>query len=85
MLASREEYKSIFERNIAWEGNKIIPSWVDTENVGLDQFFTHRNVAESCYHSLLNFLSHEKIDIENCHFVEPSAGNGSFFNLLPKK
>jgi hypothetical protein len=71
-------------RNSKWESNSNIPSWVDINTVGLDQFFTVPEVAENYYQQLLNFLKQKNINIKNCVFIEPSAGAGSFFNLLPK-
>ena len=47
----------------------------------LDQFFTNKGVAEECVR-----LANEFIEKENIAFdlwLEPSAGSGSFFHLLP--
>ncbi|MBC6399712.1 MAG: type II restriction endonuclease [Ekhidna sp.] len=71
-------------RNDCWKSNPNIPNWVNIENVGLDQFFTHPDIAILYYNQLLEFLSKEGIEIDNCIFIEPSAGAGSFFDLLPK-
>lgn len=75
--------KVIDLRNKFWKKNPIIPSWVDIEEIGLDQFFTKKDVAEYCFKSLENFLKNEKFDPLNYKFVEPSAGMGAFYNLLP--
>ena len=71
-------------RNSQWENNDYIPSWVDINDVGLDQFYTEPDVAKYCFESLTSFLQKENISVEDFTFVEPSAGNGSFYNLLPK-
>lgn len=70
-------------RNSYWKDNKYIPSWVDIAEVGLDQFYTEPKVAQYCMQSLHKFLQKEQININEYTFVEPSAGNGSFYELLP--
>ena len=79
-----EENKNniIAKRNKIWIKNKIFPKWIKPEEIDLEQFFTKENTAKYCYNNLLSFLNKEKIDISNYTFVEPSAGNGAFFNLL---
>ena len=47
----------------------------------LDQFYTKEHIAKNCWNIVL-----EKINTDDdTLFIEPCAGNGSFFNLLPKK
>jgi hypothetical protein len=46
-----------------------------------DQFFTPKIVAEKCW---ITFLKEERINIQDYIFIEPSAGDGSFLNILPK-
>ena len=41
----------------------------------LDQYYTHRHVAQVC----LSKLNYDDYDV----IVEPSAGDGSFFDFLP--
>jgi len=74
--------KTIEQRNKKWQSNNYIPSWVNLETVGLDQFFTKPEIAEKCYKTFMSFLKKEKIDIDEYIFIEPSAGKGDFFNLL---
>lgn len=76
--------KIISKRNEAWQNKIEIPNWVNLNDVGLDQFFTNSNVAEIYYKKMCDFLKNENIKIEDCLFIEPSAGSGAFFNLLPK-
>jgi len=45
-----------------------------------DQFFTPKAVAEYCYKKFTEIVQPDKDTL----FVEPSAGNGVFFDLLPK-
>ena len=74
----------IKERNKGWKKKPEIPEWVDLEDVSLDQFFTKPEIAKKYYLKTLKFLKKENINIEDCLFVEHSAGDGSFFKLLPK-
>ena len=70
-------------RNLAWEGNSNIPRWVDLQNVGLDQFFTRSDIAEKCWKSFCDYIITDGADITSYKFVEPSAGMGAFYELLP--
>lgn len=76
--------KTIHERNKVWRKNPQIPSWVDIDNVNLDQFFTKTDVAEYCYNNFFEFLKNENVYLGNYKFIEPSIGDGSFYKLLPK-
>lgn len=46
----------------------------------LDQYFTKPDVADKCLELLYDKLP----ETRNKHFIEPSAGNGSFYSILPK-
>jgi len=76
--------ESIKYRNKFWEENDYIPSWVNIEEVGLDQFFTQPHIAKRCYDSFMDILKRDNVNSEDYTFVEPSAGSGSFYDLLPK-
>jgi hypothetical protein len=71
-------------RNLKWQNNPVIPSWVDLNTVGLDQFFTKKHIASYCHGSLLKIMKDHGEDTSTFHFIEPSAGAGVFFDLLPK-
>lgn len=47
----------------------------------LDQFYTKRSIAVECYAQFLDFLKVNQI--EDTVFLEPSAGSGAFYSLLP--
>jgi hypothetical protein len=47
-----------------------------------DQFFTPDITAEYCYSKFIEVLKKYK-DYEDYTFIEPSAGSGSFFKILP--
>ena len=57
--------RALLRRNEVWASNltsRFIPSWVDVQGVGLDQFFTRSDVAERCYASLIEVLTNEGVD-----------------------
>ena len=74
---------AIEKRNESWENKKEIPKWVQLENVSLDQFFTEPKIAKIYYDKMVEFLNKKEIKIDDCLFIEPSAGSGEFFKLLP--
>ncbi len=81
----KSEYSSAIKiRNKFWKNNKYIPSWVNIEEVGLDHFCTLPDIAKSCWNIFLKYLEKEKIDLSKYIFIEPSAGLGAFYDLLPK-
>lgn len=47
--------------------------------MNLDQFYTKNEIAKKCYDLLLDNINIDDYDI----ILEPSAGNGSFYKLLP--
>ena len=48
-----------------------------------DQFYTSEETAQYCIDKVYEVLKEWNVDITQYHFIEPSAGNGSFYNLLP--
>jgi hypothetical protein len=46
-----------------------------------DQFFTPTELAKKCWET---FNRETTIDIQDYTFIEPSAGDGSFLNILPE-
>ncbi len=70
-------------RNKSWTDSQYIPQWVDIENVGLDQFFTRSDIANMCWNSLCEHMQEDGIDPALYKFIEPSAGLGAFYDLLP--
>ena len=49
-----------------------------------DQFFTNPETAQICFQIFNNKLTELGINLEEYTYVEPSAGNGSFYNLFPE-
>ena len=83
MLTTTDIEKAKAERNSAWETSEMIPSWVNVDKVKLDRFFTKPEIARRCYNDLLEHMSSNGNNLEDYVFVEPSAGNGAFADLLP--
>lgn len=50
--------------------------------LALDQFFTKKYVADKLFKITKNYLNKEKISFD--FWLEPSAGNGAFYSLMPK-
>jgi len=84
-LIKNSEDMMIEIRNKAWKKNNQIPTWVDVDSVGLDQFFTRDKIAKKCWKSLRNYMIVDGVDISHYNFIEPSAGLGAFYDLLPEK
>lgn len=57
---------------------------VNANNV-LDQYFTKNETANYLYQKTCTIILKYENSLQNYKWVEPSAGNGVFFNLLPKK
>jgi predicted RNA methylase len=69
-------------RDDAWVNSKLIPSWVRGRDVSLDQHNTPNEISEYCWKSFQDILNKH---LDNYKIIEPSAGTGSFYNLLPKE
>lgn len=70
-------------RDQRWTGNPLVPSWVDLATVGLDQFFTRREIATACYADLTSRMVADHAPMGSYTFIEPGAGEGAFYDLLP--
>lgn len=49
-----------------------------------DQFFTPVNTAQYCYSKCIEIIKEYEKNEAEYTYIEPSAGNGNFFNLLPE-
>lgn len=65
----------------------IMPQWLKKGNyrVELDKYYTKHKIAKYCLDSLFKVAKKYKIDTKKHIFLEPSAGEGTFLDLLPKK
>ena len=52
--------------------------------VSLDKYYTYPNIAAYCYQSLITTAKKYGIDTNQYTFLEPSSGDGAFYNLLPQ-
>lgn len=48
-----------------------------------DQFYSNEDMVQFCYRVFVQKMSELNVDIKEYTFIEPSAGNGSFLNVLP--
>lgn len=65
---------------------KLINSYIQIISArNKDQFFTKKEVAKNCFNTLIKFLKKFNFDYSKYFFIEPSAGDGAFFDLLPSK
>ena len=74
---------ALFNRNTIWTSHPQIPSWVDIETVGLDQIFTRPEIAAECHRDLVARMVDDFAPVNEYTFVEPGAGDGAFYDLLP--
>jgi hypothetical protein len=59
------------------------PIKVNSKNV-LDEYFTKPDVAKDLFNKTQEIIGKYEKNIKDFTWLEPSAGNGVFFNLLPK-
>ena len=62
-------------------GNKMKEN---SENL-LDQYFTNKELAQNLYAKTKNIISQYEKNIDDYLWLEPSVGEGRFFDLLPEK
>ena len=75
---------STLERDKSWSTSPLIPDWIRGREVGLDQHNTSPEVAKYCWQSLQEYLKKDGARLSRYKIIEPGAGMGSFYNLLPK-
>lgn len=75
----------------AWSGlknNRVItelPHYAINKSLPEDSFFTDREVAWQCFDILKKVSEQHNINLDEYHFIEPSAGEGCFYDLLPQR
>lgn len=60
-----------------------IPEYAINKSLPSDSYFTSDKTAKKCFNILNESLLKENINIEDYTFIEPSAGSGVFYNLMP--
>ena len=63
MFNTKDYNNALILRNKKWSKNDNIPSWVNTEEVGLDQFFTKPEIAKKCYFENLHVSIYRNMKI----------------------
>lgn len=48
-----------------------------------DQFFTDKQTAQYCYDKTIQVLNNFGVNLSDYTFIEPSAGDGSFYSIMP--
>lgn len=78
-------------KNVPWQYHidlkKLLNLDIDYEQltyIEKDQFFTPQNIAEECLTILYKKLEELSLNKEEFIFLEPSAGDGSFYKILPE-
>lgn len=64
--------------------NKLEINYNDHTEKEKDQFYTPIPTAEYCYNKSIEIISKYESNLDKYNFIEPSAGSGNFFRLLPK-
>ena len=72
--------KTLGQQGVKWTN---VPEWVDLDSAALDQFYTKPEMAQYCFSLLHRFLHKRDIALNQCFFIEPSAGTGAFLDVLP--
>lgn len=49
-----------------------------------NEFFTKKSIAKYCFESFTSFLKVHQISLKDYIFIEPSCGDCSFYDLMPK-
>ncbi len=61
-----------------------LPSYAINKSLPEDTFFTNKEVANKCFDTFIETLNKNNVNIDDYSFVEPSAGEGCFYDLFPK-
>jgi len=48
-----------------------------------DQFFTGKETAQYCYNKAIQIIEDLGVNLSEYTFIEPSAGDGSFYSIMP--
>lgn len=72
-------YNNIDKKLIGYDLKNINLNRIKTMNL-LDQFYTKEHISKKCIDILQNHISFDDYD----YILEPSAGTGSFYKLLPE-
>ena len=76
------QYHGDFMRILGQDGS-VAPSSNETRD--RDQFYTKPEVAKYCYHKFHAVSEDLNIDLDGYQMIEPAAGCGRFYELLPPR
>ena len=62
----------------------VLPWYAINENNPNDQFYTKPEIAKRCYQLFRQVAKKNKYNLKNHIFLDPAAGNGCFYSLMPK-
>jgi len=77
------------KKHSAWDGlvnSRLLtelPHYAINKALPEDSFFTDRRVAKDCVQTFYDVCKKSSIDLTGYRFVEPSAGEGCFYDYLP--
>ena len=73
----------------AWNGLKNnlditeLPNYAINKTLPADSYFTSNTTSKKCIDIFYEVLAKENIDTNEYIFIEPSAGDGGFYDELP--
>ena len=70
------------ENNIKYVNGKKMK--INSKNI-LDKYFTKQEIAKKLIEKTKKVILKYEKDLQEFNWIEPSAGNGVFYNLLPKE
>ena len=71
------------ERTPKWHKNNRIAHYAIGKNNPADSYYTKREVAKYCIDQWLRVCKREKINSKEYILIEPSAGEGCFYDQMP--
>jgi hypothetical protein len=61
-----------------------LPHYAINQSLPEDTFFTDHGIAQKCFSQFEKVAKKYKINLKDYFFVEPSSGDGCFYDLLPE-
>ena len=61
-----------------------LPHYAINQSCPEDNFFTDKKIAHSCFLQFQKICVQNKIQLDDYFFIEPSAGDGCFYDILPQ-
>lgn len=83
----RWEEKGQIPNEYLYDLNFLLGNKYDLKKQGFrshNEFFTKKEVAKHCFNVFMEFCEFHKINVKDYVFIEPSCGDLSFYDLMPK-